>query len=49
MRIGGKEFTISETFDAAITVPDCLVVPSNKIGTGHGESKLYFSSDEQFL
>lgn len=44
--IGGKSYKFSETFDSIITVPDCFVMPANKIGTGNGEAKLYMSSKE---
>lgn len=46
MKIGGKNFTVKETFDNIITIPDCFVLGKNKLGHGHGETKLYFSSKE---
>lgn len=30
-----------------LTVPDCNVVPKNKIGSGNGEAKFYFGSKEE--
>lgn len=47
MEISGQRFKIEDTFDTPITVPDCLVVRKNKIGTGNGEAKLYISSKDK--
>lgn len=44
MIIQGQQFKISEIFDTPITVPDCIVVSKNKLGSAHGEAKLYISS-----
>ena len=44
MRINDKEYTIIDTLDNIITIPDCWVLGGNKIGTGHGEAKLYLGS-----
>ncbi len=41
MLIDGQKFTVKNTFDRLITVPDCFVVRKNKLGTGNGEAKLY--------
>ena len=38
--INNKEYEIIDTKDT-ITIPDCFVKPSNKIGSGNGEAKLY--------
>lgn len=38
--INGKEYEIIDTKDT-ITIPDCFVKSSNKIGSGNGEAKLY--------
>ena len=46
MKILGKEYRVLDTFDGNITVPDCIVVPKNKLGGGHGEAKLYIASKE---
>lgn len=46
MNIGGLNFTVKETFDNIITIPDCFVLGKNKLGHGHGEAKLYFSNKE---
>lgn len=47
MEINGEELKTLAVFPAMMTVPDCVVVPSNKLGTGHGEAKLYVSSKEE--
>ena len=38
--INNKEYEIIDTKDT-ITIPDCFVKSSNKIGSGNGEAKLY--------
>lgn len=43
MKIAGQELKIVDTFDRIITVPDCFVVRTNKIGHGNGEAKLYIA------
>lgn len=30
-----------------MTIPDCFVVDSNKVGTGHGEAKFYVGNDNE--
>lgn len=44
MRINNQEYTILDTLDNIVTIPDCFVLGGNKIGTGHGEAKLYLGS-----
>lgn len=44
MKINGVDYTIIDTFDNIITVPDCFIFGDNKIGSGHGEAKLYIGS-----
>lgn len=44
MKILNKDYEILDIFQ--ITVPDCNVVQSNKLGAGHGEKKMYISSKE---
>ena len=44
MEIAGQKFKPIETFDRIITVPDCFVLRSNKLGKGNGEAKLYIAS-----
>lgn len=40
VKINNKYYQILDALEH-ITIPDCFVVNSNKIGTGHGEAKLY--------
>lgn len=47
MRILGNDFRVLDNFDGNITIPDCLVVPKNKVGGGHGEAKLYIASKDE--
>lgn len=47
MEIDGQKFTIQDIFDTNVTVPDCIVMPDNKLGIGHGESKLYITSKDK--
>ncbi|MGN0460974.1 MAG: HNH endonuclease [Ruminococcus sp.] len=47
MKINGESYTTLAVFPNMMTVPDCMVVKSNKIGTGHGEAKLYISSKKE--
>lgn len=46
MKIDGKDYQTFSVFPNMMTVPDCVVVRSNKIGSGNGEAKLYVSSKE---
>lgn len=41
IRIGDESFNIENVYERNITIPDSFVTQSNKIGTGHGEAKLY--------
>lgn len=47
MDICGQKFTVKDTFDTPSTVPDCIVVGKNKLGTGHGEAKFYIASKDK--
>ncbi|HIX26759.1 MAG TPA: HNH endonuclease [Candidatus Barnesiella excrementigallinarum] len=47
MNICGQKFQVEDVFDSPITVPDCIVVPKNKLGTGNGEAKLYIASKDR--
>ena len=38
MKINGEELKTLAVFPTMMTVPDCLVVASNKLGKGHGEA-----------
>uniref|UniRef100_UPI004055ED82 HNH endonuclease n=1 Tax=Alistipes sp. TaxID=1872444 RepID=UPI004055ED82 len=44
MKINGIDYSILDTFDNVVTIPDCFILGNNKIGTGHGEAKLYIGS-----
>ena len=43
MKIAGETYKEQNVFGSFLTVPDCIVVGSNKIGSGHGEAKFYFA------
>lgn len=47
MKINGEELKTLAVFPTMMTVPDCLVVASNKLGKGHGEAKFYVASKEE--
>lgn len=49
MIIGGKTYIEKRVFNEALTVPDCWVAQSNKIGKAHGEKKLYFGSKSKLI
>ena len=40
-------FTTLEVFENMMTVPDCIVNTSNKLGAGHGEAKFYIASKNE--
>lgn len=44
MEICGENFKIEDIYDSIVTIPDCFVTGKNKLGTGHGEAKLYFGT-----
>lgn len=44
MKINGELYPTLAVFPNMMTVPDCIVTSSNKIGHGHGEAKFYISS-----
>jgi len=46
IKIAGENFNLIETFDKFLTVPDCVVEKTNKIGTANGEAKFYIASKE---
>ena len=46
MKINGETLRTISVFPTMMTVPDCVVVGSNKLGHGHGEAKFYISSKE---
>ena len=45
MKINGNEYTFADV-SRILTVPDCNVLGSNKLGIGHGEAKFYFGTKE---
>ena len=46
MKIEGKSYPTLAVFHTMMTVPDCVVVGSNKLGRGHGEAKFYIATKE---
>lgn len=46
MKVNGEVLPTLDVFHSMMTVPDCIVVGSNKLGHGHGEAKLYIASKE---
>lgn len=47
MKINGETLRTISVFPNMMTVPDCVVVGSNKLGHGHGEAKFYISSKDE--
>ena len=47
MVINGESIPTLGVFPTMMTVPDCVVIGSNKLGRGHGEAKFYISSKEE--
>lgn len=47
MKINGENFPTLSVFPSMMTVPDCVVVGSNKLGHGHGEAKFYIASKDE--
>ncbi len=47
MIIDGVKYPTIAVFHEMMTVPDCLVTRSNKLGKGHGEAKFYIASKEE--
>ena len=47
MKINGEFYPTLAVFPAMMTVPDCVVVGSNKLGHGHGEKKFYIASKDE--
>lgn len=46
MKINGETLPTLSVFPSMMTVPDCVVTGSNKLGTGHGEAKFYIASKD---
>lgn len=47
MIINGEKLDTLSVFPSMMTVPDCVVVGSNKLGKGHGEAKFYIGPKEE--
>ena len=47
MIINGENLQTLSVFQNMMTVPDCVVTSSNKIGHGHGEAKFYIGSKSE--
>lgn len=47
MKINGERLATLAVFPSMMTVPDCVVVSSNKLGHGHGEAKFYIASKDE--
>ena len=47
MIINGESLQTLAVFKSMMTVPDCVVVSSNKLGHGHGEAKFYIASKDE--
>lgn len=47
MRINGENIPTLNVFPSMMTVPDCVVAQSNKIGSGNGEAKFYIASRDE--
>lgn len=47
MKINGENYPTLAVFPSMMTVPDCIVTSSNKLGTGHGEAKFYIGSKDK--
>ncbi len=47
MIINGEKLKTLSVFQTMMTVPDCMVTGTNKLGHGHGEAKLYIASKDE--
>lgn len=47
MIINGEKLKTLSVFQTMLTVPDCIVTGTNKLGHGHGEAKLYIASKDE--
>ena len=47
MKINGEVLNTISVFPNMMTVPDCMVARTNKLGKGNGEAKLYIASKEE--
>lgn len=47
MIINGEKLRTLAVFQTMMTVPDCIVTGTNKLGHGHGEAKFYIASKDE--
>ncbi len=47
MIINGEKLKTISVFPTMMTVPDCIVTGTNKLGHGHGEAKFYIASKDE--
>ena len=47
MIINGEKLRTLAVFQTMMTVPDCIVTSTNKLGHGHGEAKFYIASKDE--
>lgn len=47
MIINGEKLRTLAVFQTMMTVPDCIVTRTNKLGHGHGEAKFYIASKDE--
>lgn len=47
MIINGEKLKTLSVFPTMMTVPDCIVTGTNKLGRGHGEAKFYIASKDE--
>ncbi len=47
MIINGEKIKTLSVFPTMMTVPDCVVVSTNKLGYGHGEAKFYIAPKDK--
>lgn len=47
MIINGEKLRTLAVFQTMMTVPNCIVTRTNKLGHGHGESKFYIASKDE--
>lgn len=47
MIINGERLDSLSVFPSMMTVPDCVVAGSNKLGSGHGEAKFYIGPKDE--
>lgn len=47
MIINGEKLKTLSVFPSLMTVPDCIVTSTNKLGRGHGEAKFYIASKQR--